>query len=130
MKKLYQASGKRQTFSTLHRRKNVEFNAYQNAACKTALYADAYRITYPALGLASEAGEVAGKVKKVLRDRRGDFGDDQIAAIKDELGDVLWYVASLAADLGIEMDEIAADNIEKLHSRLERGTIQGDGDKR
>lgn len=108
----------------------MDFNAYQNAACETALYGDAYRITYPALGLASEAGEVAGKVKKVLRDRGGDFGDDQIAAIKDELGDVLWYVASLAADLGITMDDIAAGNIEKLHSRLERGTIKGDGDQR
>ncbi|MGI9500114.1 MAG: nucleoside triphosphate pyrophosphohydrolase family protein [Geminicoccaceae bacterium] len=108
----------------------MDFNAYQNAARKTALYAGAYRVTYPALGLASEAGEVAGKVKKVLRDRGGDFGEDQIAAIKDELGDVLWYVATLAADLDIEMDEIAADNIEKLRSRLERGAIQGDGDKR
>ncbi|MGI9485807.1 MAG: nucleoside triphosphate pyrophosphohydrolase family protein [Geminicoccaceae bacterium] len=108
----------------------MDFNAYQNAARKTALYADAYRVTYPALGLASEAGEVAGKVKKVLRDRGGDFGEDQITAIRDELGDVLWYVATLAADLGIEMEEIAAGNIEKLRSRLERGAIQGDGDKR
>lgn len=108
----------------------MDFNAYQNAARKTALYADAYRVTYPALGLASEAGEVAGKVKKVLRDRGGDFSEDQIAAIGDELGDVLWYVATLAADLGIEMDEIAARNIEKLRSRQERGAIRGDGDKR
>ncbi|MGI9418515.1 MAG: nucleoside triphosphate pyrophosphohydrolase family protein [Geminicoccaceae bacterium] len=108
----------------------MDFNDYQNAARKTALYADAYRVTYPALGLASEAGEVAGKVKKVLRDRDGDFGDDQIAAIRDELGDVLWYVATLAADLGLGLDEIAAGNIEKLRSRLERGAIQGDGDKR
>ena len=108
----------------------MDFNAYQNAARKTALYADTYRVTYPALGLASEAGEVAGKVKKVLRDRGGDFGEDQITAIRDELGDVLWYVATLAADLGIEMEEIAAGNIEKLRSRLERGAIQGDGDKR
>ncbi|MEM8951519.1 MAG: nucleoside triphosphate pyrophosphohydrolase family protein [Pseudomonadota bacterium] len=108
----------------------MDFNSYQNAARKTALYADAYRVTYPALGLASEAGEVAGKVKKVLRDRGGDFGEDQIAAIRDELGDVLWYVATLAADLGIDMDEIASGNIEKLRSRLERGALQGDGDKR
>ena len=108
----------------------MDFNDYQNAARKTALYADAYRVTYPALGLASEAGEVAGKVKKVLRDRDGDFSDDQIAAIRDELGDVLWYVATLAADLGLGLDEIAAGNIEKLRSRLERGAIQGDGDRR
>ena len=108
----------------------MDFNAYQNAARETALYADAYRVTYPALGLASEAGEVAGKVKKVLRDRAGDFSEEQIGAIKDELGDVLWYVAVLAADLGLEMDAIAAGNIEKLRSRLQRGAIRGDGDKR
>ncbi|MEL6962807.1 MAG: nucleoside triphosphate pyrophosphohydrolase family protein [Pseudomonadota bacterium] len=108
----------------------MDFTAYQTAARKTALYADAYRVTYPALGLASEAGEVAGKVKKVLRDRDGEFGDDQIAAIKDELGDVLWYVATLAADLGLDMADIAAGNVEKLRSRLERNVIQGDGDKR
>ncbi|MEZ5931466.1 MAG: nucleoside triphosphate pyrophosphohydrolase family protein [Alphaproteobacteria bacterium] len=108
----------------------MDFNAYQNAARKTALYADAYRVTYPALGLASEAGEVAGKVKKVLRDRGGDFSEDQIAAIGDELGDVLWYVATLAADLGLPLNEIASHNIEKLQSRLDRGTLQGDGDVR
>lgn len=108
----------------------MDFETYQNAARKTALYADAYRVTYPALGLASEAGEVAGKVKKVLRDRDGAFGEEQKAAIRDELGDVLWYVAVLAADLGIPMEDIAAGNVEKLRSRLERGTIQGDGDKR
>lgn len=108
----------------------MDFRDYQKAATKTALYADAYRVTYPALGLASEAGEVAGKVKKVLRDRGGDFNGDQIDAIADELGDVLWYVATLAADLGIDMDKIAAGNVEKLRSRQERGTLQGDGDKR
>lgn len=108
----------------------MDFETYQNAARKTALYANDYRVTYPALGLASEAGEVAGKVKKVLRDRGGDFGEEQIAAIKDELGDVLWYVATLASDLGIALDDIAGGNVEKLRSRLERGAIQGDGDTR
>ena len=108
----------------------MDFDDYQTTAGKTALYRDAYRVTYPALGLASEAGEVAGKVKKVLRDRDGDFAPAQIAAIKDELGDVLWYIAALATDLGLSMDDIASDNIEKLRSRLERGVIQGDGDER
>ncbi len=108
----------------------MEFDDYQKAARKTALYAKAYRVTYPALGLASEAGEVAGKVKKVLRDRDGDFGGEQIASIKDELGDVLWYVATLAADLDLSLDDIAAGNIEKLRSRLERDVIRGDGDRR
>jgi NTP pyrophosphatase (non-canonical NTP hydrolase) len=69
-------------------------------------------------------------VKKVLRDRDGDFSDEQVAAIKDELGDVLWYIAALSSDLGLSLGDIASGNIEKLRSRLERGAIQGDGDKR
>ncbi len=87
-------------------------------------------MTYPALGLASEAGEVAGKVKKVLRDHGGEFDAEQVAAIKDELGDVLWYIAVLAADLGLTLDDIAASNVDKLRSRMARGMIRGDGDHR
>jgi len=108
----------------------LDLDDYQRTAAKTALYRDAYRVTYPALGLASEAGEVAGKVKKVLRDRDGDFSDEQVAAIKDELGDVLWYIAALSSDLGLSLNDIANGNVEKLRSRLERGAIQGDGDQR
>jgi NTP pyrophosphatase (non-canonical NTP hydrolase) len=129
-KKLYQLAQKRQTVSYPAEEEKVDFDAYQHAASGTALYSDSYRVTYPALGLASEAGEVAGKVKKVLRDRGGDFGEAQIAAIKDELGDVLWYIAALASDLGLSMDDIAADNVAKLRSRMERGVLAGDGDKR
>ncbi len=108
----------------------MNFRDYQAAAKTTALYGDKNRITYPALGLTSEAGEVAGKVKKVLRDREGDFSEEQIAAIGDELGDVLWYVAVLAADLGLSMQAIAESNVDKLRSRMERGVIKGDGDRR
>ena len=108
----------------------MDFLKYQAAARTTALYGESNRITYPALGLASEAGEVAGKVKKVLRDRGGDFSEDQIAAIGDELGDVLWYVAVLASDLGLSMQTIADNNVDKLRSRMERGVIKGDGDRR
>lgn len=108
----------------------MDFDDYQAAAKRTALYGEKNRITYPALGLASEAGEVAGKVKKVLRDREGEFGDEQIKAIGDELGDVLWYVAILAADLGLSLDRIAEANVEKLRSRMERGVVGGDGDQR
>ncbi|MGI9435905.1 MAG: nucleoside triphosphate pyrophosphohydrolase family protein [Geminicoccaceae bacterium] len=108
----------------------MTFDDYQQAAGRTALYGEAYRVTYPALGLASEAGEVAGKVKKVLRDRDGEFGAEQVAALQDELGDVLWYVAVLARDLGLSLDGVAERNIEKLRARMARGTIRGDGDQR
>ena len=108
----------------------MDFNSYQQAARRTALYADAYRLTYPALGLASEAGEVAGKIKKVLRDQDGRLEPPQIEAIRDELGDVLWYVAALASDLGLSLQDIASGNIEKLLSRAARGKLQGEGDRR
>ncbi len=108
----------------------MHFDDYQMAARRTAIYAERHRVTYPALGLASEAGEVAGKVKKVLRDRGDAFGREEIAALRDELGDVLWYVAVLAADLGLSLDEIAARNLAKLQSRQERGRLGGDGDRR
>jgi NTP pyrophosphatase (non-canonical NTP hydrolase) len=106
------------------------FDDYQHAARRTAVYARRDQVIYPALGLASEAGEVAGKIKKVLRDADGDFDRAPLAAIKDELGDVLWYVAVLAADLGLSLDDIATTNLAKLGARMERGTIGGAGDQR
>jgi NTP pyrophosphatase (non-canonical NTP hydrolase) len=108
----------------------MQLDAYQQAARRTAIYAERHRVVYPALGLASEAGEVAGKVKKALRDRGGAFDLAQIEALKDELGDVLWYVAVLAADLGLSLETIAADNLAKLASRQERGALGGEGDRR
>jgi NTP pyrophosphatase (non-canonical NTP hydrolase) len=108
----------------------MQLDAYQEAARKTAIYEARHKVVYPALGLASEAGEVAGKVKKVLRDRGGAFEAEQIEALKDELGDVLWYVAVLAADLGLSLDAIAEGNVAKLASRHERGALGGEGDRR
>ena len=108
----------------------MELKAYQQAAMRTAVYAERHRVVYPALGLASEAGEVAGKVKKVLRDRDGDFDSAPLGALRDELGDVLWYLAVLAADLGLSLDEIARRNLDKLASRAERGRIGGAGVER
>jgi NTP pyrophosphatase (non-canonical NTP hydrolase) len=108
----------------------MRFDDYQKAALSTAIYAERHRVIYPALGLASEAGEVAGKIKKVLRDQDGDFKRAPIEALKDELGDVLWYVAVLAADLGLSLEEIATDNMAKLAARRQRGTIGGAGDRR
>jgi NTP pyrophosphatase (non-canonical NTP hydrolase) len=108
----------------------MDLDDYQQAARRTAVYPEFHRVIYPALGLASEAGEVAGKIKKVLRDQGGDFAQAPIDALKDELGDVLWYVAVLAADLGLSLDQIARDNLAKLQSRLARGRLGGAGDAR
>lgn len=108
----------------------MDFKEYQLKAVDTAIYGAGNSIIYPALGLANEAGEVLGKIKKVLRDKEGVFTPETNEAIGDEIGDVLWYIAALARDLGISMDDIAANNLKKLADRQTRGVIQGSGDKR
>jgi len=108
----------------------MNFSDYQTQAVKTAIYDDADYIVYPALGLLSEAGEVAGKVKKVLRDHKGNFTPELREQIADEAGDVLWYLASLCSDLGVDMASVAQKNLNKLNSRMARGVIQGSGDNR
>ncbi len=110
----------------------MEFNEYQKKALETALYSEKYKVIYPAFGLGNEAGEVLGKIKKWLRgdDGEGEMNEERKLALRDELGDVLWYLAVLARDLGFELDEVAKLNIEKLKSRKERGALHGDGDKR
>ena len=109
----------------------MDFNDYQNKSRKTAKYpAIGHPVIYPALGLVNEAGEVAGKIKKVFRDKDGQINEETRQALKAELGDVLWYIAQVATELDLSMDEIAEYNIAKLYDRLERGRIQGDGDNR
>ena len=109
----------------------MDFLTYQNLAKTTAKYPNiGNNFVYPALGLSSEAGEVAGKIKKVLRDDNGVVSEEKKQAIKDELGDVLWYIAQLATELKLPLDEIAENNVLKLKSRLDRGVITGEGDKR
>ena len=106
----------------------VDFNKYQQKARETAIYKDS--IIYPALGLASEVGEVVDLIKKVLRDKDGEFTRDDRLDIRLELGDVLWYVAQLASDLDLDMESIAIRNLEKLRVRKENDTIKGSGDHR
>jgi NTP pyrophosphatase (non-canonical NTP hydrolase) len=108
----------------------MNFNDYQKTAVSTAIYPNKYSIIYPALGLGGESGEVLEKVKKMIRDSDGMFTDESKLAIKKELGDVLWYVANLANDLNLELDDIANTNLEKLLSRKERGVLGGSGDNR
>ena len=103
----------------------MNFSDYQKWAKELAIYPRDYAIVYPAMGLAGEAGEVANKVKKLLRDKKLDKD-----AVADELGDVLWYVATLAADLEIDLADIAQRNMDKLNDRRDRQKLQGDGDTR
>ena len=81
-------------------------------------------VKYCALGLCEEAGEVAGKIKKAIRDDDGELDSERIEAIALELGDVLWYLTIMAGELGLSLDDIASKNIEKLSSRKERNTIK------
>ncbi|XAI97377.1 hypothetical protein [Leptolyngbya phage Lbo-JY46] len=90
------------------------------------VYPEQHKITYPALGLVGEAGEVAEKVKKSLR---GDKPLDNYQVIL-ELGDVLWYITALAEDLGYSLEDVLVANIKKLSSRRDREVIKGDGDNR
>lgn len=85
---------------------------------------------YPGLGLAGEAGEVAEKLKKIIRDDKGVLTDASRAAVSKELGDVLWYVAQVATELDISLEDVVTQNMEKLKARVERGTIHGSGDER
>jgi len=106
---------------------------YQQICTETQIYPREHAVFYPALGLAGEAGEVANKIKKIMRDRKGDVNNlpgevkDEIAS---ELGDCLWYISALATDLGIGLDGVVVENIRKLQKRKEKGTIHGSGDKR
>lgn len=115
--------------TTLKTRIIMTLDEYQQAALETAVYPEEYRIIYPALGMTGEAGEVADKVKKVIRDY-GSFTDERKREIVKEIGDVLWYCATLANDLGYTLEEVGIMNIEKLKSRKERGVIRGSGDNR
>ena len=108
----------------------MDFNTYQKEAYKTAIYPEGVRVSYPTLGLAGEAGEVANQIKKIHRDDGGVPSEQRIRDVAHEIGDCLWYLAALCTDLGLSMDDIASDNIAMLASRQERGTIHGDGDYR
>jgi len=109
----------------------MTFDEYQKKSRETAVYPNLGKnIVYPTLGLAGESGEVAEKVKKIIRDNGGVVNDERKTLLEGELGDVLWYVAQIASELNTSLDAIASKNIEKLFSRKERGKISGDGDTR
>lgn len=108
----------------------MNFEQYQQNAVATAIYGEGVAVSYPALGLCGEAGEVANKVKKVFRDDGGVVTEEKRQALKGEIGDCLWYLAALCRDLGISLQAAAEENITKLLGRKERGTLQGSGDNR
>jgi len=107
---------------------SITFNDYQEFTSTTRVYKD--KIIYPALGLSGEAGEVAEKIKKLLRDHDGNITPEYAAEVAKEIGDVLWYCAALSADIGYSLGDIAEINVQKLTKRKEENKIHGSGDNR
>lgn len=109
----------------------MNFKDYQKKSKKTAIYPNRGKnYIYPTLGLAGEAGEVAEKIKKVIRDKKLKIDLNTKTEISKELGDILWYVSQLATELELDLNKIASQNIEKLFSRKKRGKLSGSGDNR
>ena len=109
----------------------MELSDYQERSRATAVYPGAgANLLYPTLGLCGEAGEVAEKIKKMVRDDAGVLSPERRDALAKELGDVLWYVAQLATEAGLDLDAVAAGNLDKLLSRRDRDVLRGSGDDR
>lgn len=106
------------------------FADYSKPICKGLSFSNSAEYTYPALGLAEEAGEVAGKFAKAVRDESGFISDERKEAIKKELGDVCWFVAELSTLMGFSLEDVMQGNIDKLTDRKARGVIKGSGDNR
>jgi NTP pyrophosphatase (non-canonical NTP hydrolase) len=114
-----------------HKYKKIsDLDMYQKVALTTAIYPREQAIIYPTLGLTGEAGEVANKVKKIIRDGSDSKDEKLVSEIKAEIGDCLWYIAVLADDFNIKLSDIASANIEKLALRQKNNTIHGSGDDR
>ena len=111
----------------------LTFEQYQNDAIQTLMYPGSKELLgllYTVLGLNGEAGELAEKLKKILRDKGGELSEEDRAEVAKELGDVLWYVTGICYELDIPLEEVARMNIDKLNSRKERGMLGGSGDNR
>ena len=114
-----------------HKYKRVsDLDMYQKVAKTTAIYPREQAIIYPTLGLTGEAGEVANKVKKIIRDDGNKINESLVQEISAEIGDCLWYISVLADDIGCKLSDIANANLVKLANRKEKGTIHGSGDTR
>ena len=106
----------------------LTFNNYQKSARETAIYKDG--IFYPVLGLCGESGEVADKIKKIYRDNNGIISEDNKEQLVKEMGDVLWYLANMATDLNMTLEDVARKNLEKIQIRQQKNLIHGEGDNR
>ena len=111
-------------------KKVSDLDLYQKVALTTAIYPREQAIIYPTLGLTGEAGEVANKVKKIIRDDGNKINESLVQEISAEIGDCLWYISVLADDIGCKLSDIANTNLIKLENRKKKGTIKGSGDKR
>lgn len=110
----------------------MKFDEYQKRALTTASSTDdeLKDIMHWVLGVTGESGEIAEKVKKIIRDKKGKFSASDKEEISNEIGDVLWYLATLSHELGFSFEDIAKNNLDKLQSRKKRGVIGGSGDNR
>jgi len=109
----------------------MDFNKYQKLAKKTAVYPNIGKnFTYPTIGLMGEAGEVANKIKKLIRDDSSKITKEKREELKAEIGDMLWYIAQLSTELGLKLADIAKYNVEKLSKRQKENKIHGSGDNR
>lgn len=111
----------------------MDLDEYQRLATRTALFSDEdvkYALMYLGLGVAGETGEIAEKIKKILRNDGGAISEEKRESLKQEIGDVLWYLSQLSRVLGFKFSEAATANIIKLSDRASRGVIKSEGDAR
>ena len=123
-----ESSGNPERASNGHLEMNLD--NYQSKAMETAIYPEKIGLQYTILGLTGEAGEVANLYKKVLRDHNGNISTETLNKLLDELGDCLWYLAMISAELQTNLSTVAQRNISKLAARKINNTLHGSGDNR
>lgn len=110
--------------------RELTFKEYHEEALSTSVCPENMDVIYPMIGLSGETGEVAEKIKKVFRDKGGNFTNGDKWEIIKELGDCLWYINKMAADLGYTLNDVAVAGLNKCYKRRAEGTLHGDGDNR